>query len=106
VESAGIPDLMARNRDQVRAVEHITDRVDSGGGRLVAAGGSSSALSDIGSLSVSQVLVDIKAASHNLEVRIDKFTNHDDLLRVCVWFGICEQHWLEANQCLTARVDA
>jgi hypothetical protein len=107
VESAGIADLaLARNRDQVRAVEHISDRVDSGGGRRVAVGGSRSALSDRAVLSVSQVLVHIKAASNRLEVRIDKFTNHDLLQRVCVWFGICEQHWLEANQCLTARVDA
>ena len=43
------------------------------------------------------------AASHRLEVRIDKFTNHDDLLQRVEWVN---NIWLKANQCLTARVDA
>src|SRR3954451_4040270 len=42
-------------------------------------------------------------ANHRLEVRIDKFTNHDDLLQSVEWVN---NIWLEANQCLTARVDA
>ena len=42
-------------------------------------------------------------ASHRFEVRIDKFTNHDDLLQRVEWVN---NIWLKANQCLTARVDA
>jgi len=86
MESAGIPDLaVAHNPDQGRAVDLITDRVDSGGGRVFAAGGSSGTLVGIVILNVGQVLVHIKAASNRLEVRIDEFTNHDLLQRVCVW---------------------
>jgi ribosome-associated translation inhibitor RaiA len=44
-----------------------------------------------------------EAASHRFEVRIDKFTNHDDLLQRVERVN---NIWLEANQCLTARVDA
>ena len=82
MESAGIPDLtVAHNPDQGRAVDLITDRVDSGGGRVVAGGGSSSALRGKVTLDVGQELVHIKAASNRLEVRIDEFTKHDDLLQ-------------------------
>jgi hypothetical protein len=42
-------------------------------------------------------------ASHRLEVRIDEFTNHDDLSK---GFVSVNNIWLEASQCLTARVDA
>ena len=42
-------------------------------------------------------------ASHRFEVRIDKFTNHDDLLQRVERVN---NIWLKANQCLTARVDA
>jgi hypothetical protein len=104
VESAGIPDLtVAHNPDQGRAVDLITDRVDSGGGRVVAAGGSRSALVGIVILKVGQVLVHIKAASNRLEVRIDEFTNHDDLIQRVEWVN---DIWITASQCLTARVDA
>ena len=44
-----------------------------------------------------------KFISHRFEVRIDKFTNYDDLLQRVEWVN---NIWLKANQCLTARVDA
>ena len=42
-------------------------------------------------------------ARHRIEIHIVKFTNHDKFLQriECV-----NNIWLEANQCLTARVDA
>ena len=104
MESAGIPDLaVAHNPDQGRAVDLITDRVDSGGGRVFAAGGSSGALVGIVILNVGQVLVHIKAASNRLEVRIDEFTNHDFYSKEVLHVN---NIWLKASQCLTARVDA
>ncbi len=42
-------------------------------------------------------------ARHRLEVRIDEFTNHDDLSKE---FVSVNNIWLEASQRLTARVDA
>ena len=41
-------------------------------------------------------------ANNRLNFRIDEFTNHLNYSKEFVC--ICEQHWLEANQCLTARV--
>jgi hypothetical protein len=102
VERAGIPGL-ADDCDLARAVRQRTDRVDSGGIEAE----SKSVLMDV--VMLSEILADRSkvertiAASHNLEFRIDKFTNHDDLLQrvECV-----NNIWLEANQRLTARVDA
>jgi hypothetical protein len=102
VESAGIPDL-ADDCDLARAVRQSTDRVDSGGIHAE----SKSVLMDV--VMLSEILADRSkvertiSASHNLEFRIDEFTNHDDLLQrvECV-----NNIWLEASQRLTARVDA
>jgi hypothetical protein len=79
VESAGIPDLA----DAVAADDRLrTDHVQSGA--ILA--GSKSKL--IGRVSRLELLADESeidrrplAASHRLEFRIDKFTNHDDLLQ-------------------------
>ena len=47
--------------------------------------------------------VEAMPASHRLEVRIDEFTNHDDLIHRVEWVN---DIWIAASQCLTARVDA
>ena len=102
MERAGISGL-ADDRDLARAVRQSTDRVDSGGIEAER----KSVLMDV--VVLSEILADRSkvyrtiAASHNLEFRIDKFTNHDHLLQrvECV-----NNIWLEANQRLTARVDA
>jgi len=85
VESAGIPDL---GLDDGRAV--TSSDVAVRGGTEAA---SINVRMDVGPLiephvlsDLSEVATDFQTASHRLEVRIDKFTNHDLLQRVCIWF--------------------
>jgi len=54
-------------------------------------------------VSMSAAMAAMMRARHRIEIHIVKFTNHDKFLQriECV-----NNIWLEANQCLTARVDA
>src|SRR5215510_9599200 len=84
MESAGIPDL-STNKGLVLAqgVRLSADHLGNG-----AADGNTG---QVGRVNQSRGLapderIDVEStASHHLEVRIDKFTNHDLLQRVCVW---------------------
>ena len=98
MESAGIPDL---GQDRGRVVRRF-DAAERGGTEAASSNGRTDVVRLI-ELHAIEVATDFETASHRLEVRIDKFTNHDDLSKE---FVSVNNIWLEASQCLTARVDA
>ena len=97
MERAGIPDLAVQ--DLVRLREGVeSDSRATGGAAADRQGVAAVSLSILESDVRHVENVEAATANHGLDFRIDKFTNHDDLP--------VNNIWLEANQCLTARVYA
>jgi len=103
VERAGIPDLAVQ--DLVRLREGVeSDSRATGGAAADRQGVAAVSLSILESDVRHVENVEAATANNRLNFRIDEFTNHLIYSKESVC--ICEQHWLEANQCLTARVYA